>query len=99
MGAVTTLRKAVDIVLAEAEARLGNVLETINGAVNEFVGEVFHAAGRAVQQVVDTAFDLAGIVVAEAFNIADSVATAALGDVLDDGSLGDEDDDTKKEAK
>lgn len=90
MGIATTLRKAVGVVLAEAEDRAVNILATTNDAVSEFIGAVFYAASVAAQQVVDIVFDLAGTAVTEAFNVAEAVVTAVLGDELEDYYLSDE---------
>ena len=81
MSKVSTLRKGVDIVLAETESRIQGVLDAAERAVSIFVFTVFSAATAAINQVVDIVFDLAKVVVEEVFNVAESVVTATLGEV------------------
>ncbi|KKM69981.1 hypothetical protein LCGC14_1445310 [marine sediment metagenome] len=87
MNKVSTLRKGVNVVLTETENRVQGVLEAAERAVSIFVFTIFSAATAAVNQVVDIAFDLAKVVVEEAFNVAESVVTATLGEVSFDEEM------------
>ena len=92
MGAVTTLRKAVDVALTEARDRALGVLDAVESAAVALIDTVAEAANEALAQVVCIAFDLVGTLVAEAFNVAGAAADAALGRAPSDGPNSSDDD-------
>ncbi len=87
MSAIATLRTAVSAVLTTVEWRTLGVLEVTENAAGMFLVAVTDAVKTATVQIVGIAFGLARTVVAEAFNVADSVVDAALGEVQDDDEV------------
>ena len=79
MGAMTTLRKAVDVALIEAKNRALGVFDAVENALIDFVDTVTEAAETAAVTIIGTAFNLVETVVEAAFGIAEAAADAALG--------------------
>ena len=84
MGAVSTLRAAVNTLLDTVEWRALGVVNAVEAATKALLTAVTSTVVLALTQAVDIVFSLTTITITSAFDVVGSVVDAALGEGSDE---------------